>query len=80
MQKEVWLHFTNREKAMLLSLDEKNLDALTKPDEKVVGFRVNQKGEKSIVGFNSNDITTFEYKLDEKDSLLQEFNALEDKE
>ena len=61
MSKKVWIRLQGKEKPMLVELDNVNLQALDNNNTIIRGIRTNQSGVVSKVGFNTSNMTSYEY-------------------
>jgi len=64
---EVWIQLKGREKMMLVNLTKQSIEQLSVPGAKIEGIRINKNGEETVVGFNSADLITYEYKKPDGD-------------
>lgn len=60
--KEVWLNLKNQDKPVLVNLTDRQIGLLTDKGQMISGYRVNKDGEKSVFGFNTDNVNTFNYK------------------
>jgi len=70
VMKKVWFQLKNREKKMLLEMDDVNLAALDTPNVSVHGFSSWKDGTKHRVGFNTSNIETYDYQETEEESSI----------
>lgn len=63
--RDVWFHFRNVQKPMLLSLTETQLGMLNQPATFIEALRKPSKGYEDrgnkVLGFNTSDVVTYEY-------------------
>ena len=81
MNKKVWVQLKTQQKPMLVSLDEINLSAIDTPDVIIHGLRENREGLISRVGFNSSNISSYNYpEIDEEEKKEEIENEEEEEE
>lgn len=67
--KKVWVQLKSQEKPMLVELDSANLNALDNPNTIIHGMRTNKEGLISRVGFNTDNISSYNYPDDSQDEV-----------
>lgn len=66
MSQKVCVNLKGKEKSMLVELDESNLQALDTPATIIHGIRTNKEGKVLKIGFNSSEITDYNYNDEEE--------------
>lgn len=74
--KKVWLHLKGREKPVLLELDRVNLASLDTKGTIIHGTRTNLEGKKTVMGFNTDNIISYDYQDNEIEGI--EYQKMEE--